>query len=84
VTRESPAYPAVLRGDAQAGLHFVEAGRPDVLAERIDQFAAGLPSLVSAGDSAQRVYQQYFSNASVRYALAGLLTGMDLPVQSAQ
>lgn len=84
VTRDSSAYPTVLRGDAQAGLHFVEAGRPDVLAERIDQFAAGLPSLASAGDSAQRVYQQYFSNASVRYALARLLASMDLPLQSAQ
>ena len=84
VTLDSAAYPAALRSPAQAGLHFVEAGRPDVLAATIDGFAAKRQTLASAGISARQIYQQYFSNASVRYALAQLLASMDLPAHSAQ
>jgi glycosyltransferase involved in cell wall biosynthesis len=84
VTRDSYAYPAPLRQEPQAGLHFVEAGNAAELAAVIDAFAAEPQTLIEAGSSAYRIYQQYFSHARVCDGLSELLASMDLPAHKAQ
>jgi glycosyltransferase involved in cell wall biosynthesis len=84
ITRDSPAYPTDVREDTYAGLQLIDAGRPDVLAAMIDQFATEPEILAHAGVRAQHLYQTYFSNSSVRHALSELLASMDLPAHNAQ
>jgi glycosyltransferase involved in cell wall biosynthesis len=84
ITRHSPAYPAHLRNDGQAGLCFVDAGSADAIAAAIEAFVAEPQSVIGAGLSAHRIYQQCFSNARVCRALSELLAGMDLRAHNAQ
>ena len=84
VTRDSPAYPAQLRDEAQTGLRFVAPGDADALAAAIDAFAAQPRAIADAGLEARRIYLQHFSKSRVLYALSELLAGMGLAEHKAQ
>jgi glycosyltransferase involved in cell wall biosynthesis len=80
VTRDAEAWPAALRHHPGTGLRLVPAGDPRALARVLEESCASPERLAEAGSDAAALYRRWFSAATVREALAGLLASLGLPV----
>jgi glycosyltransferase involved in cell wall biosynthesis len=79
VTRDAEAWPAPLRREPRPGLQLIPPGEPRVLARALEAACASPEALAEAGRDAADIYRRWFSAATVREALAGLLRSLGLP-----
>jgi glycosyltransferase involved in cell wall biosynthesis len=72
VTCSAPAYPAPI-SKSEAGITFVEAGRPDELAAAVGRLAIDPAGLEHHGHASRALYEQNFSLAHIALQLADAL-----------
>ena len=78
ITRYSEAYPALLRDSSTTGIVFVPPGNPEALAETVLDMLGSDTDLFRQGKGARTIYDELFSENSIKVALEGALASINL------